>query len=115
MVLLHPRGERPLGHVVARDERRTPADASRTNCIVVCVDGLTARSRGKPGESPRSLASVETIMAFPRRDVELSRTLPPVRRMYLYGTGTGADFALLFSQRFPAAGGAWCCTGPRRR
>lgn len=103
VVLLHPSGEN-VRWGMSSHGMSDPDTGGRfaPNCIVVCVDGLTAlRSRGKPGESRAFLASVETIMAFRDVMLELSRTLP-VRRMYLYGTGTGADFALLFSQRFPA-------------
>lgn len=100
VVILHPSQSNVFWgmHAHANSDPAT-GGRFRPDQIVVCVDGLTVT--GKGAERRSFVVGSDTVMAFRDVMLELSRSFP-IRRMYLYGSESGADFAIAFSQRFPA-------------
>lgn len=100
VVLLHPKGQ----SVRFGLSTHSTIDAEngfrfRPEDILICMDGLSVV--GRTPDDRGFVPSEESILAFRESMLEFSRQFP-VRRFYLYGVGTGADFALAFAARFPA-------------
>lgn len=100
VVILHPSQNNVFWgmHTHANSDPET-GERFRPDQIVVSVDGLTVT--GTSAERRSFVVGPDTLAAFRDVMLELSQSFP-IRRMYLYGSESGADFAVAFSQRFPA-------------
>lgn len=100
IVLLHPKGQSVrFGLSTHSTIDAENGNRFRPEDIFICMDGLSVV--GRTQDDRGFVPSEQSILAFRESMLEFSRQFP-VRRFYLYGVGTGADFALAFATRFPA-------------